>query len=61
MIQRVQTLFLLLIVILSAITFFSPVAGLYNATENIQYLLDYRGIMKSGADTLTLAEYTWAV
>lgn len=61
MIQRIQTLFLLLIVILSAITFFSPVAGLYNATENIQYQLDYRGISKITSGTTTLTENTWAL
>ncbi len=61
MIQRIQTLFLLLIVILSSITFFTPVAGLYNATENIVYQLDYRGIMKITSDTFILAENTWAL
>lgn len=61
MIQRIQTIFLLLIVVLSAITFFSPVAGLYNAIDNIQYQLDYRGIMKITTDTAKIAENTWAL
>ena len=61
MIQRIQTLFLLLIVILSAITFFSPVAGLFNQTENIQYILDFRGISEITGNTLKFAENTWAL
>ncbi|MEI8087548.1 MAG: DUF4293 domain-containing protein [Paludibacter sp.] len=44
MIQRIQTLYLLAIVILSAITFFSPVADFVNQLQGMHYVLDFKGI-----------------
>jgi len=44
MIQRIQTLYLFLIVALSGFTLFSPVAGLFNKTEALEYVVNYRGI-----------------
>jgi len=44
MIQRIQTLYLFAIVVLSSITLFSPVAGLYNKSEALLYEVNYRGI-----------------
>lgn len=44
MIQRIQTLYLLLVVILSAITLFMPAAGLQNVQTGVVYELSYRGL-----------------
>jgi len=44
MIQRIQTVYLLLIVILSGITTFSPLADLINKADNLIYLVDFNGI-----------------
>jgi hypothetical protein len=44
MIQRIQTVYLLLIVILSGITVFSPLADLIDKTNNLIYLVDFNGI-----------------
>ena len=44
MLQRIKTLYLLTIVVLSCITFFSPVADLVNQANSLQYLVDFKGI-----------------
>ena len=44
MIQRIQTLYLLGIVILSGLVAFSPIADLLNKVDNLIYLVDYNGI-----------------
>ncbi|MFZ4582878.1 MAG: DUF4293 domain-containing protein [Paludibacter sp.] len=44
MIQRIQTLYLLLVFILSLITLFSVQAGLVGNADAIQYVLNYKGI-----------------
>jgi len=44
MIQRIQTLYLLAIVILSGFVIFSPVADLINKADNLIYLVDWKGI-----------------
>jgi hypothetical protein len=44
MIQRIQTLYLLGIVILSGIVAFTPVADLLNKVDNLIYLVDFNGI-----------------
>ena len=44
MIQRIQTVYLFLIVILSGITTFSPLADLINKADNLIYLVDFNGI-----------------
>jgi hypothetical protein len=44
MIQRIQTIYLLAIVILSGITIFSPIADLINKVDNQIYLIDFKGI-----------------
>lgn len=44
MIQRIQTVYLLLITILAALTVILPVADLINSTTNQNYLFDFRGI-----------------
>jgi hypothetical protein len=54
MIQRIQTLYLLAIVVLSGFTVFSPLADLINKTDNLVYLVDFKGIslIKSTGNTL---------
>jgi hypothetical protein len=44
MIQRIQTVYLLIIVLLSGFTIFSPVAELTNATEGLNYTVNLKGI-----------------
>ena len=44
MIQRIQSIYLLLVVVLAAITFFMPIVGLTNAAEGLEYMINYKGI-----------------
>ena len=44
MIQRIQTVYLLVIVILSGFVIFSPLADLVNNVDNLNYLIDFKGI-----------------
>jgi len=44
MIQRIQTLYLLVIVILSGFIIFSPIADLINHVDKLIYLVDINGI-----------------
>ncbi len=44
MLQRIQTVYLLLIVILSCITLFTPVADLINKADMAMYVMSYKGI-----------------
>lgn len=44
MLQRIQTIYLSIIVILSGITIFSPFAGLYNKVASLEYIMNYKGI-----------------
>ena len=44
MIQRIQTVYLLVIVILSGFVIFSPLADLLNKADNLNYLVDFKGI-----------------
>lgn len=46
MIQRIQTLYLLLVVIVTTVTFFSPFAGLQNAEQAAIYEMSYRGLFE---------------
>lgn len=44
MIQRIQTLYLLVIVILSGFIIFSPIADLINSVDKLTYLVNFKGI-----------------
>ena len=44
MIQRIQTVYLLAIVVLSGFVIFSPLADLLNKVDNLNYLVDFKGI-----------------
>ncbi len=51
MIQRIQTVYFLAIAVLSAITFFVPVANLYNAVNVLLYKLNYQGLVLVDGET----------
>ena len=59
MIQRIQTLYLFLIMLLSIIMFFSPVAGLQNIETTTIYELSYRGLYELNASGKTFMVNTW--
>jgi hypothetical protein len=61
MIQRIQTLYLLAIVILSCITFFLPVADLIQASSGIQYLVDFKGIYLVKASGNSFNSSVWGL
>ncbi|MGB4413603.1 MAG: DUF4293 domain-containing protein [Paludibacter sp.] len=61
MIQRIQTLYLFLIVALSGFTLFSPVAGLFNKTEALEYVVNYRGIFLVQPTGNLFQENVWAL
>ncbi|MDL2290262.1 DUF4293 domain-containing protein [Paludibacteraceae bacterium OttesenSCG-928-F17] len=63
MIQRIQTVYLLIIVILSACTFFLPVANLYDSANVFLYKLNYQGLVLSEGDELIILNNlnTWCL
>jgi cbb3-type cytochrome oxidase subunit 1 len=44
MLQRIQTIYLLAIVVLSGFVVFSPLADLINKVDNLIYIVDFKGI-----------------
>jgi hypothetical protein len=44
MLQRIQTVYLLLIVILSCITFYLPTVDLINIKSALHYIIDFKGV-----------------
>ncbi len=61
MIQRIQTLYLLFIVILSSFTLFLPAAGLYNSSEALKYIVDFKGIVLVETTGNKYFENVWAL
>lgn len=61
MIQRIQTVYLLIIVILSGFVFFSPVAELINKADNLIYLVDFKGISLIQPTGNTIESRIWAL
>jgi hypothetical protein len=59
MIQRIQTLYLFLVTVLSSITLFTPVAGLQNEQTATIYELSYKGLMQLSASGSNLLANTW--
>lgn len=59
MIQRIQTLYLLLVTVLSSITLLSPVAGLQNFQATAVYSLSYHGLMLLSPTGSTMMANTW--
>jgi hypothetical protein len=56
MIQRIQTVYLLLIFALSCALFFLPLGGLFNKADPLEYLINFKGIylMQSPAEQLLI-------
>ena len=61
MIQRIQTLYLLIIVILSCFTLFLSVAGLYNPGETLKYIVDFKGVFLVKTTGNEFIENVWAL
>jgi hypothetical protein len=61
MIQRIQTLYLLLVVILSCITLFSPMVDLYDESGALVYQLTYKGVFQIGDTVNTFKLTTWSL
>jgi hypothetical protein len=61
MIQRIQTLYLLAIVILSAFVILLPIADIINAIDKLIYLVDFKGISLIQATGNTIESRTWAL
>jgi hypothetical protein len=60
MIQRLQSVYLAIVVILSCVTLFLSPAGFFNQSEALQYTINYRGISEvTGSGTLLIASNTW--
>lgn len=61
MLQRIQTLYLLLVVILSCIMLFMPLGGLFNKTEALEYVLNFKGIYLIQPTGETLITSVWGL
>jgi len=61
MIQRIQTLYLFLVVVLSLATLFSPMAGLVNETTAVHYILNFKGIFQVQNTGNLFMENVWAL
>jgi hypothetical protein len=59
MLQRIQTIYLLFIVILSGATIFSPLADLINTTDHLTYLLDFNGVSLIQSTGKAVQSTTW--
>lgn len=59
MIQRIQTLYLFIIAILSVFTVYFPAADLINVKDNLLYTLDFKGISLIQPVGTTLESTTW--
>lgn len=61
MLQRIQTLYLTIVLILSCLTLFSPVANLFNKEDLTFYEINYRGICLIENDSKTPVSSVWAL
>ena len=61
MIQRIQTVYLLAIVILSGIVVFFPIADLINKVDSLIYLIDLKGISLVHPNGTIIESRTWAL
>jgi hypothetical protein len=60
MIQRIQTFYLLVIFVLSTITFFSNLGGLHNQETGELYTLSYSGLFEKGpSNDLIFSSSVW--
>lgn len=61
MIQRIQSFYLLVVVVLSTITLFSPVAGLQQESTAIVYELNFRGLFAMEVGGPIFVANTWVM
>lgn len=61
MIQRIQTLYLLVIVVLSVFGFFMPMATLLSAESAEVYKLTFKGLLEQTAAANVLVQNIWAL
>ena len=61
MIQRIQTVYLLFIFILSGIVIFFPIADLINKVDSLIYLIDLKGISLIQPTGMTIESRIWAL
>lgn len=61
MIQRIQTIYLLTVVILSGITLFSAQAGFLGNVDASQYILNYKGVFQLQTTGIYFVKNVWAL
>lgn len=61
MIQRIQTIYLLLVVILSIVTLFSVQAGFLGNADAVQYILNYKGVLRVTETGGVFVQNVWAL
>ena len=61
MIQRIQTVYLIIIVILTGFTLFTPFAGLINKAEALSYVVNYNGIFLNQDTGALFQQNVWAL
>ncbi len=61
MIQRIQTLYLFTVVILSVITLFSVQAGFVGNTDAAHYILNYKGIFQVQTAGIDFVKNVWSL
>lgn len=61
MIQRIQTLYLLIIAVLSAVLIFTPAAGLTSGTDGSVYEIQLKGLTHISAESIEVVASTWAL
>ncbi|NCA80335.1 MAG: DUF4293 family protein [Sphingobacteriia bacterium] len=59
MLQRIQTIYLLIVVILTSITFFLPILSFTSGAE--AYQLDFAGLSQLQGDDFAVIDRTWAL
>ncbi len=61
MIQRIQTIYLLIVTILSGITLFSVQAGFLGNVDAAHYILNYKGIFQIQNNGVDFVKNVWAL
>jgi hypothetical protein len=61
MIQRIQTVYLFIIILLSGFTLFSPLADLLNTPENLTYIVNLKGIYLSQVTVEIYQSSIWSL
>jgi hypothetical protein len=61
MIQRIQTIYLLIVVILSGITLLTVQAGFVGNTDAAQYILNYKGVFQVQTTGMDFVKNVWSL